>query len=362
MPVISVQGQNDLMRISPIYTVLAVGVALIFSSCQTSGSASSDNGSSAETSELSSRSMALVSLNWSQDERDYSLEVEVLHPISHHNLQVFPLRSSASITERTYVTLEKALAEGMAIMKETSNVNELMLNNKSDEYIYVQSGDIVKGGKQDRTMQHDLVVAPGDKKVPVASFCVESGRWTNRGNEDAGHFSAAPAALSAKELKLATKKEKDQSRVWSYVSSNQDKLSKNVSEFYDTTITVNNAVSYSSYQLALENEDLDSLRKVYLKDLEAARNGADICGFAYAINGQFYGLDLYNNKMLFDDLTNKMLESFVTEAIAVRDSFKYELANVSDVQKILTLHMNKELAESSERVKLNKVTEFETID
>jgi len=119
------------MRFSPIYTVLAVGVALVLSSCQSSGTAPSDNGTSEESSELSSRTSALVSLNWRQDERDYSLEV--LAPVSHHNLQVFPLRSSASITERTYVTLEKALAEGMAIMKETSNVNELMLNNKSDE-------------------------------------------------------------------------------------------------------------------------------------------------------------------------------------------------------------------------------------
>lgn len=336
-----------------------LAVSFYITGCQTSGTTSPDESSAEQTTTVN---ISSVSLNWTYQDSTYQLDVEVLPPLSHHNLQVFPLLINASITGRSYVTLEKALEKGMAIMKETSNVNELMLNNKSDEYIYIQSGDIVKGGKQDRTMQYDLVVAPGEKGVQVASFCVESGRWTNRGSEDVAAFSVSRKSLAAKGLKLAAKKEKNQSRVWGFVSSNQEKLSKNVSDYYDTTIVVNDAASISSYQLALENEDLDSLRSLYLDELQELLNNKDICGYAYAINGQFYGIDLYNNKALFDDLAEKTLESFVTEAITERDSFKGQSAEQLQITEVLQLHMGREIAEHSEMLKLNKTTQFETID
>jgi len=43
---------------------------------------------------------------------------------------------------------------------ETGNVNQLAIENTSAETVYVQGGDIVKGGQQDRVFTTDLVLPP----------------------------------------------------------------------------------------------------------------------------------------------------------------------------------------------------------
>src|SRR5262249_5531978 len=59
---------------------------------------------------------------------------------------------------------------------------ELVVENLSpDVEVYIQAGDIVKGGRQDRVLSYDLIVPPRSGKVPLAAFCVEAGRRQPRG-------------------------------------------------------------------------------------------------------------------------------------------------------------------------------------
>src|SRR5215204_6158852 len=55
-----------------------------------------------------------------------------------------------------YLTLQEAMRDKKVIVHETENVNELAVENVSDKAVYIQSGEIVKGGKQDRTLANDL--------------------------------------------------------------------------------------------------------------------------------------------------------------------------------------------------------------
>jgi hypothetical protein len=48
-----------------------------------------------------------------------------------------------------YLTLQEAMRDKKVIVHETENVNELAVENVSDKAVYIQSGEIVKGGKQD---------------------------------------------------------------------------------------------------------------------------------------------------------------------------------------------------------------------
>src|SRR5687767_11724624 len=87
-------------------------------------------------------------------------------PHTHENLTLFIIRGPDRV-RGNYLTLEEAMREKKVVVHETSNVNELTVENRSDVAVYIQSGEIVKGGKQDRTLANDLVLAPHSRRVPI---------------------------------------------------------------------------------------------------------------------------------------------------------------------------------------------------
>ena len=101
------------------------------------------------------------------------------------------------------LTLDEALAKGAVKVHETGNVNELQIENLGTDEVFVQSGDIVKGGQQDRVLTVSLLLPPKSGRIPIASFCVEQGRWAARGKEDVKTFATASASVPSREAKLA---------------------------------------------------------------------------------------------------------------------------------------------------------------
>src|SRR5215510_4298318 len=112
-------------------------------------------------------------------------------PYIHKNLTIFLVHGNDLIAGHDFLTLQEALAQKQVIVYETKDVNELAIRNLSDQDVYVQSGDIVRGGDQDRMISTDFIVPPKSGKMPIAAFCVESGRWSRRGNEGNGSFATS---------------------------------------------------------------------------------------------------------------------------------------------------------------------------
>src|SRR5438105_15882790 len=73
-------------------------------------------------------------------------------PYTHDNLTVFLIHGKDTSGGKNYLTLQEALDQKKVVVHETGNVNELSVENVSDEPVYIQSGEIVKGGRQDRTL------------------------------------------------------------------------------------------------------------------------------------------------------------------------------------------------------------------
>jgi hypothetical protein len=95
-------------------------------------------------------------------------------PVAHDNLAVYFVHGSAA--EGTVpMSLEEALAKGQVKVSETGSINELTVENVGDDEVFVQAGDIVKGGRQDRVLSVDLLLPPHSGQVPIAAFCVEPG-------------------------------------------------------------------------------------------------------------------------------------------------------------------------------------------
>src|SRR5688572_554699 len=151
-------------------------------------------------------------------------------PYTHKNLTIFLVHGKDLMPGKSFLTLQEALAQKKVRVYETKEVNELAIRNLSNQDVYVQAGDIVRGGEQDRMISIDFIVPPRSGRMPIAAFCVESGRWSKRGEEQAGWFSSSENVAATKELKLAAKSANSQEAVWQNVSTAQAKLSRNVAE------------------------------------------------------------------------------------------------------------------------------------
>jgi ARG and Rhodanese-Phosphatase-superfamily-associated Protein domain len=236
---------------------------------------------------------------------------KITGPFTHDNLSVFLVHGKDRISGRTFLTLQEALTQKKVIVYETRSVNELAIENISNDEVYVQAGEIVKGGQQDRALAIDMIVPARSGKMPIAAFCVEHGRWTKRGSEQVTVFSSSAEVVSTKDLKLAAKSARSQGAVWQNVTVAQDKLSSNVGG------RVNAAASESSLQLALENKAVQKNADEYIKALSGVINGQnDVIGYAFAINGKVNSADVYASSGLFKKLWPKLLKASAIEAIA----------------------------------------------
>src|SRR5580700_9905299 len=128
--------------------------------------------------------------------------IRVSGPIVHDNLAIYFVHG-AGARGTAPLTLQEALAKGSVKVRETGSVNELTVENVGSDEVFVQAGDIVKGGRQDRVLSVDLLLPPRSGQVSIAAFCVEQGRWTARGNEDARQFASAGSAMPSHEAKVA---------------------------------------------------------------------------------------------------------------------------------------------------------------
>src|SRR5687768_17232085 len=169
-------------------------------------------------------------------------------PYSHKNLTIFLIHGKDETSKTNILTLQEAMQRQILRVYETSDVNELSVENISKSFdVFIQSGDIVKGGKQDRVLAVSIIIPARSGRIKIEAFCVEAGRWQKRGNEDSKQIASPNDPNASKELKLATNGSRSQQEVWEKVSEAQKKSERTVGA------PVVSAQSRSSLQLSLEN-------------------------------------------------------------------------------------------------------------
>lgn len=231
-------------------------------------------------------------------------------PYTHNNLTVFLVHGKDQTT-KTFLTLQEALAQKKVRVYETKDVNELAIRNFSNQDVYVQAGDMVRGGEQDRMISVDFIVPPRSRRMPIAAYCVESGRWSRRGNEAPATFSSSENFASSKELKLAAKSAQSQDAVWQNVSTAQEKLTVNA------LVDVRSGLSESSLELSVENPKVKEATGDYIRALSGImRNKRDVIGYVFAINGKVNSADVYASHALFAKLWPKLIKANAVEALA----------------------------------------------
>jgi hypothetical protein len=291
-------------------------------------------------------------------------------PVVHENLAIYFIHGT-SATGPVPLTLQEALANGGAQVRETGNVNQLEVENTGETDVFIQSGDIVKGGRQDRVLTVSLIIPPHSGPLPIASFCVEQGRWTARGAEDAHRFATAAASVPSREAKIAMQAPpaapapfpsaapvvghlpsadtgERQREVWNDVSKIQEKLSRSLKA------DVAMPQSRSSLQLSLENQKLKDAQAAYVKALQPAGEAdGDIIGYVFAINGKLNSADLYPSNGLFRKMWAKLLAANAIEAIGEKENASG--ATLPSTADVLAFLKTAEEGKASERSLMQNV-------
>ena len=193
-------------------------------------------------------------------------------------------------------------------LHKTGDVNELLIEKPGDYDLLIQAGDIVKGGRQDRTLGADFIVPAKSGKVPIPVFCVEAARWHKRRSESDAHFSKSSDYASSKKLRAALRTSKSQGEVWASVEEEQAKLSESIG------LCAQSAMSPSSLQLSYEMKETTAAVEGYLAGLESAPSEKSV-GVVWAINGKLSHADIYGSPALFRKVWKKLLRAAAFEAI-----------------------------------------------
>src|SRR5262249_26370870 len=135
---------------------------------------------------------------WPRSEGGWRL----LDPVTYENISIFPVVSGSNQDTTSFLTLDEGLSNGEVIVSEQgsaglsrsrdgrrpvappqyntgASVNQLVLTNRSKRPLLLLAGELVSGGKQDRIIAKDRIVAPGADPLPLDVFCVEHGRWSS---------------------------------------------------------------------------------------------------------------------------------------------------------------------------------------
>lgn len=234
------------------------------------------------------------------DPRDSLLNIETYPAIISRNLTVVPIRVRYTGKLPSALALEEAINMGALSIIETGSVNELYVENRSNNWVFLMGGEILKGGKQNRILKHDLLLSPWSGRVNVGAFCVEQGRWSS---ETPGTNFKAEKNLSGLSVRQMARESKDQSSVWDAVSETNKKVQANA-----PTGAMNEA--YKALKVTKNKEE-------YVKDLYYGVKKANLAtGFVAFVNGKILASDLFGSQQLFEKYKDKLFESYALEAIA----------------------------------------------
>ncbi len=303
-------------------------------------------------------------------QRAFAQHFTVVDTLQDGNLTLYLISTQGALSNRTYLTLDEAIKSHKATLKETGTT-DLLIENHSDQDIFIQSASIVKGGQQDRMLANDLIIPAGGEPVVVPAYCVEHDRSFQRGAEPLGEFSAAYELAPIASLRVLAKKPLiDRTGTTVSTTSRGDGLtapsdsnhrvaSNNEQALLDqlalyesrsvfqesvpqkalqesiwrdvgfvqaglSTLTghsVKDVRSPSSLELSLEDTAIESQIHPGALLQRLKNKVGRATGIVYAINGELRGAEIYSSSELFQSELSTLLTSMNLEAmLAVKEA------------------------------------------
>ena len=303
----------------------------------------------------------------------------LLEPVIYENLSVFPVVSHQAVDTGGFVTLDEALASGDAqvtergvdVLRRTrdgrpvtlpypgggASVNQLVLINRSNKPLVLLAGELISGGKQDRVIAKDRIVAPGAEPLPLDVFCVEHGRWS------AGTQFASAKIIVHPSVREKAAVDQKQTEVWAAVRGGTTaRVSGDTAPAAAPQITVQNLdaaiageARTESYARLYKTSSVGSRVEPFAEEVQrrfaratANLKGERVVGVVVAYGGEVAWSDIFASPALFDRYWSKLLRSYVVEAMARPQSKEH--ASLDDAREFLRPLEGRENIESEPNV------------
>jgi len=224
--------------------------------------------------------------------------------VEYKSLQLVPIRPKemAGKPGPRMMSLNKAIEMGLATISErgtasTENVHWLRINNKSDNSIFVSSGQTFTGGRQDRMVTRDTLLKPtgADQYIPV--MCIEEGRWSDKEKKILYNNYANV------NLRQVLDKSKNQVLIWKEIFSQLGSANLNSPTF--------------AYAAISQNKEFKEAENEYLKFFREKVKNSDssMTGFVCISGNKVIGCEIFADRQLFYDEFEPLLFGYINEAV-----------------------------------------------
>lgn len=240
-----------------------------------------------------------------------NLEVDYDSTWTYKNLKIIPIRPKGGGNGNPLglpqqagtpiISLSQALKLGYVKITErgtasTENVHYLRINNSSDTAVFIASGEIITGGRQDRMVTKDTVLKPNGRDQYIDVMCVEEGRWSEK-EKKFGYYGYAEPGL---------RKVLDQSRnqvlVWKEIFGQLEG-----SAIKAPTLAYTARKQDKKYVLQ-ETEYFQQFYDKIMKD-------SSITGFVCVSGDKVIGMDVFSGNNLFREELEPLLRGYIEAAI-----------------------------------------------
>ena len=224
--------------------------------------------------------------------------VQIAAPVSYRGLSIYPvlLEGSDQLPGR-WLTLDDAVAAGKLEVREkgaSGTVPVVVVRNRTrDEHVFIMAGEVLTGGKQTRTIRHDVVVAPG-QTIELKVFCVEARRWEGGKEFSAGKLLVPPS------IQQSLRSGVDQREIWDEVArSNQALGAENPT---------------GSLERAMRSPEVEP-RLAEVRRRIAPEVPREAAGFIFVVRGRAVGAELFGRADLARKLLPKLIDAYAVDFI-----------------------------------------------
>ena len=220
------------------------------------------------------------------------------------NLKIIPIRPKGGFGNKNseVISLSQALAKGLATVTErgtasTENVHFLRINNNSDKSLLISSGEVIAGGRQDRMVARDTILAPSGKDQYIPVMCVEENRWSEKEKKFVYSNFANPY------LRKVLDQNKNQVLIWKEITSQLEQSGiKSLSLAYLSRYADKKMTPY-----------YDEYFKFFQQKFRSS--DSSIVGFVAVSGDKVIGSDIYAGKDLFFSQLDPLLKGYIDGAI-----------------------------------------------